>query len=93
MSDRDQGNVGSNRQGRAESGRSLSGEVLEKGGRDVIFFLLSELLSLADPTRREIARPAPDGERQVPVGAFTVFPVLCLSPDRRRCPAPSGLHP
>jgi hypothetical protein len=29
---------------------------------------LETLTALADPTRREIARPAPVGERQVPVG-------------------------
>jgi len=43
VSDRDQGNVGSSRQCRAESGGSLSGEVLEKRGRDVIFFLLRRI--------------------------------------------------
>src|SRR5258708_27458671 len=43
VSDRDQGNVGSNRQGRAESGRSLSGEVLKKRGRNANFSLLRRI--------------------------------------------------
>jgi hypothetical protein len=56
MSDRDQGNVGFNRQGRAESGGPLSGEVLEKGGRDVIFFLLRRIAVVA--VRRRPFGPA-----------------------------------
>jgi hypothetical protein len=47
MSERDQGNVGSNRQCRAESGGPLSREVLEKRGRDVIFFLLRRIAVIA----------------------------------------------
>ena len=40
MSDRDQGNVGSNRQCRPESGGPLSRQVLEKRRREVFFFLI-----------------------------------------------------
>ena len=40
---------------------------------------LETLTALADPTRREIARPAPVGERQVPVG-HGVYGVSSLVP-------------
>jgi len=47
VTDRDQGDLGSNRQGRAESGGPLSREVLEKGCREVLFFLLGRVALIA----------------------------------------------
>ena len=48
VSDRDQGNVGlPNRQCRAESGGPLSGEVLEKRRREVLFFPLGRVAFIA----------------------------------------------
>lgn len=43
MNDRDQGDLGSNRQGRTESGSALSGEVLDKRRREVLFFRLGRV--------------------------------------------------